>query len=113
MLPELDRERLLHIRDAANSIADFMAGLSEDIFQEVKLIQHGVINCLYIITEAATRVSDETRDRHPQIEWDVIRGMRNRLAHAYFDINLGLVWHSATVDVPRLLSVVEQILASD
>jgi uncharacterized protein with HEPN domain len=112
MLPELDKERLLHIRDAANSIADFTAGLSEDIFREVKLVQHGVINCLYIITEAASRVSDETRDLHPEIEWDVIRGMRNRLAHAYFDVNLSIVWHSATVDTPHLLAAVQRILES-
>lgn len=110
MLPEPDRERLLHIRDAAHSIADFTAGLSEDIFRDVKLVQHGVTNCLYIITEAASRISDETKKQHPEIEWDVIRGMRNRLAHAYFDIDLGIVWESATSDVPRLLEAVERIL---
>ncbi len=113
MLPEVDQERLLHIRDAARKIGTFVAGLSEDDFLQSDLVQHGVINCLYIIGEAAGRVSEATRVRFSAIEWDVIRGMRNRLAHAYFDINLGIVWYSATIDTPRLLALVEQILASE
>jgi len=112
MLPEPDKERLLHIREAARKIGKFINGLSEDDFLQSDLVQHGVINCLYIIGEAATRITQATRDRFPDIEWDVIRGMRNRLAHAYFDINLGIVWYSATIDAPRLLSAVERILAS-
>lgn len=113
MLPELDKERFLHIRDAAMKIGAFTALLSEDDFRQSDLVQHGVTNCLYIIGEAATRISSDTQSRFPDIEWDVIRGMRNRLAHAYFDINLGIVWYSATVDTPRLLAIVEQILADE
>ena len=113
MLPEPDTERLLHIIDAAQKIGRFIAGLTEDDFRQSDLVQHGVINCLYIIGEATNRITPATRDRVPAIEWDVIRGMRNRLAHAYFDINLSIIWYSATIDTPRLLSAVEQILASD
>jgi len=111
MLPELDKERFLHIRDAARKISVFIGWLSEDDFRQSDLVQHGVVNCLYIIGEAATRITAATQERFPDIEWDVIRGMRNRLAHAYFDINLGIVWYSATVDTPRLLATIEQILA--
>lgn len=92
MLPEQDRERLLHIRDAARQITTYTAGISEEGFTQSDLLQHAVIHCL---------------------EWDVIRGMRNRLAHAYFDINLGLVWYSATIDTPRLATVVEQLLSAE
>jgi uncharacterized protein with HEPN domain len=113
MLPNADKERLLHIRDASRKIAEFTAGLSEEEFRNSDLVQHGVMNCLYIIGEAASRVDSTTRERLPDIEWDVMRGMRNRLAHAYFDINLDIIWYSATVDTPRLLEVVETILASE
>ncbi|HUV03976.1 MAG TPA: DUF86 domain-containing protein [Armatimonadota bacterium] len=113
MLPELDKERLLHIMDAARKIGEFIAGLSEEDFQRSDLVQHRVINCLYIIAEAATRITQATRDRFPNIEWDVMRGIRNRLAHAYFDINLGIIWYSVTTDTPRLLAAVEKILASE
>ena len=111
MLPEPDRERFLHIRDAARKIGDFIAGLTEEDFRESDLVQHGVINCLYIIGEAASRVTQATCERFPEIEWEVIQGMRNRLAHAYFDINLGIIWQSAVVDAPRLLEAIEAILA--
>lgn len=110
MLPEQDRERMLHIKEAALKISRFIEGLSEDEFKNSDLVQHGVINCLHIIGEAASRITQETRDRFPVIEWDVIRGMRNRLAHAYFNINLDLVWYSASIDTPKLLENVEKIL---
>jgi len=113
MLPELDKERLLHMRDAAQKIGKFISGLSEEDFVRSELVQHAVVNCLYIIGEAANRISQATRDQFPEIEWDVIRGMRNRLAHAYFDVNLSIVWYSVTVDTPRLLAAVEEILASE
>ncbi|HEY3328701.1 MAG TPA: HepT-like ribonuclease domain-containing protein [Capsulimonadaceae bacterium] len=113
MLPDQDIERLLHIRDAARNIGQFVNGVSEQQFMESDLIQHAVINCLFIIGEVATRITDATRDTYHEIEWDDIRGMRNRLAHAYFDINLGIVWYSATVDTPRLLTTVEQIIDSN
>lgn len=111
MLPEQDKERLLHIRDAAKKIGKFVDGLSEEDFLQSDLVQHGVINCIYIIGEAATRITPATRKQFPGIEWDVIRGLRNRLAHAYFDINLGIIWYTATIDTPQLLASVEQILA--
>jgi len=113
MLPEPDNERLLHIRDAALKIEKFIAGLTEKDFRKSDLVQHGVINCLYIIGEAANRITPATREQFPDIEWDVIRGMRNRLAHAYFDINLGIVWYSATIDTPQLLVAIKRILASE
>jgi uncharacterized protein with HEPN domain len=113
MLPEEDRERLEHIVDAARLIAQFTTGLSEDDFRRSALVEHGVMNCLQIIGEAASRMTQDTRERHSIVEWDLIRGMRNRLAHAYFDINLAIVWYTATVSVPALKESVEQILAED
>ena len=113
MLPEADRERLMHIRDAALKIARFISGLTEEEFQQSDLVQHGVLNCLYIIGEAASRITPATREQFRNIDWDVIRGMRNRLAHVYFDINLGIVWYSAMTDVPRLLAAIERILESE
>ena len=112
MLPEQDKERLLHIRDAARDVGEFVAGLSEDDFRRSHLVQHGVTNCLYIIGEAATRIAPETQARYPEVDWGAIRRMRNRLAHAYFNIDLGLVWYTATVDVPRLLTDMERILSA-
>ena len=113
MLLEQDKERLLHIRDAAQKIEKFIAGVSEEDFRQSDLVQHAVINCLSIIGEATSRITHATRRQYTDIEWENIRGMRNRLTHAYFDINLGIVWYSAAIDVPQLLVAIDQILQSD
>ena len=113
MLPEMDRERLLHILDSGRQISEFINAISEEEFLKNVLIQHGVTHCLYIIGEAASRVSEMTQNNYPEIEWDVIRGMRNRLAHAYFDINLHIIWITATIDTPELMERVLKLLSSN
>jgi uncharacterized protein with HEPN domain len=85
MLPEADRERLLHMRDAAREAYIFVANLTVDAFYQSPVIQHGVQHCIFIIGEAASRISEETRQSIDDIDWRAIRGMRNRLAHAYYN----------------------------
>ena len=61
---------------------------------------------LIIIGEAATRVMDRYADfvaKNPQVPWRSMRGMRNRVAHGYFDINLDLVWDTVSIALPELL----------
>ena len=63
---------------------------------------------LVIIGEAATKVMDrypEFTAQNPQIPWRSMRGMRNRIAHGYFDINLDVVWETVQVALPELLTV--------
>lgn len=62
-----------------------------------------------IIGEAATNVSKECREKHPQIPWRNLIGMRNRLIHAYFDINLDVVWQTVTEDLPSLIAELEKL----
>ncbi len=112
MLPEADRERLLHMREAAREACGYVAGLHEEDFRSSSLVQRGVQHCLFIIGEAAAQTSDATREQFPEIEWDVMRGLRNRLAHAYFAIDLQVIWKTATVDLPRLLEDLERIAES-
>ena len=62
---------------------------------------------LVVIGEAATRLMDRYPgfvDRHPEVPWRSMRGMRNRIAHGYFDINLDLVWDTVRAALPELLS---------
>ena len=63
-----------------------------------------------IIGEAASKVSQETRNALPDIPWADLTGMRPRLIHAYFDINVEVVWQTVVHDLPRLLSALEKIL---
>lgn len=59
-----------------------------------------------IVGEAAKQVTAETRRKHPEVPWSAAARMRDRLVHHYFDINLDVLWSTATVDLPALLKVV-------
>jgi uncharacterized protein with HEPN domain len=76
-------------------------------FLEDKRTQQAVIMSLIILGEAATKVMDgyaEFTLTHPEIPWRSMRGMRNRIAHGYFDINLDVVWDTVQTALPDLLS---------
>ena len=70
----------------------------------------GIVKCIEIIGEAASRVSPETRQCWPGIPWAQVIGMRNRLIHAYFDLDLDQVWNAVTEDLPALLADLQNIL---
>jgi len=81
-------------------------GLSKDDFLTDKRTQQAVIMSLVIIGEAATKVMDgsaEFTQAHPEVPWRSMRGMRNRIAHGYFDINLEVVWETVQTALPDLL----------
>jgi uncharacterized protein with HEPN domain len=69
-----------------------------------------LIRELEIIGEAASKVSSDIRSQHPSIPWQDITGMRNRLIHAYFDVDLDTVWRTVSQDLPILKSNIERIL---
>ena len=95
-----------HMRQAATDACKFVDGLSKGAFLEDKRTQQAVIMSLIIIGEAATRVMDgyaEFTQAHPEVPWRSMRGMRNRIAHGYFDINLEVVWETVRTALPELL----------
>jgi uncharacterized protein with HEPN domain len=65
---------------------------------------------LEIIGEAARRVSQQTRDAHPEIPWEQMIGLRNRLIHEYFRVNLATVWDTVQNDLPRLIALIEPLV---
>lgn len=95
-----------HMQQAATDACSFVAGLAKDDFLEDKRTQQAVIMSLIIIGEAATKVMDgyaEFAQAHPDLAWRGMRGMRNRIAHGYFDINLDVVWDTVQTALPELL----------
>lgn len=113
MLPEADRERLLHMRDAAREACGFVANMTETDFQRSPLVQHAVQHCIFIIGEAASQISENTRSALVAIDWYAIRGMRNRLAHAYFDIDLEIIWRTVQENLPQLVAGLDELLSAD
>lgn len=95
-----------HIQQAAADVCSFVEGLDKDDFLEDKRTQRAVIMSLIIIGEAATKVMDgyaEFTQAHPKVPRHNMRGMRNRMAHGYFDIDLDVVWETAQEWLPELL----------
>jgi uncharacterized protein with HEPN domain len=95
-----------HMQQAATNACSFVEGLSQADFLKDKRTQQAVIMSLIIIGEAATKVMDsyaEFTQAHTQVPWRSMRGMRNRIAHGYFDINLEVVWETVQTALPELL----------
>jgi uncharacterized protein with HEPN domain len=77
------------------------------------MLAFGFARALEIIGEAASKVAPETRRTLREIPWGTIMGMRNRLVHAYHDVNPDILWASATQDLPVLLPLLRAALAGD
>jgi uncharacterized protein with HEPN domain len=77
------------------------------------MLVFALVHALQIVGEAASKVSVETRNTHSQVPWAIVIGMRHRLVHAYFDINLDLLWTTATEAAPALLAQIRPILPLD
>jgi len=90
----------------------YVSGIERSEFDASRPLQHSVVRCIEIVGEAASRLSKQLRQSNPQIPWVDIISMRNRIAHAYFDIDIDIVWKTATEDFPDLLSEVEAIARS-
>jgi uncharacterized protein with HEPN domain len=101
-----------HIRQAATDACSFAKGLSKEEFLSDKRTQQAVVMSLVIVGEAATQIMD----RHPeftqaqsQVPWRSMRGMRNRIAHGYFAIDLDVVWDTVQTALPELLKTLPAI----
>jgi len=106
-----DLVRLRHILDAAREAIDFCHGRDREELHGNRMLSLSLVRLLEIIGEAARGVSEECRRDHPHIAWKSMGGMRNRLIHGYFDVNLEIVWETVTKDLPPLLARLEAILA--
>jgi uncharacterized protein with HEPN domain len=97
---------LRHIRQAAEEACGFVEGLRKEHFLTDKRTQNAVLMCMMVIGEAATQVMDrypEFADRNSDVPWRNMRGMRNRIAHGYFEVNLDVVWDTVKNALPGLL----------
>lgn len=101
-----------HILQAANEACTFVEGLNKDDFLSDRRTQKAVVMSLIIVGEAATKVMDlhpEFTLRHADVPWRSMRGMRNRIAHGYFDINLDVVWDTVQIALPDLIKKLPHI----
>ena len=76
-----------------------------------EMLSLSLVRLLEIIGEAARAVSSEGRAAYPAIPWKKIIGMRDRLTHGYFDVNLDIVWETVTHDLPPLIVELERLVS--
>lgn len=100
-----DDAALLDMLAAARLVVEFRGGDDKRSFLDDPKTQSAVLHQLLVLGEAAKRVSEAWRARHPEIPWRAITGMRDRLIHEYAAVDLGEVWKTARTDVPQLLAL--------
>lgn len=107
-----DGHRLHHLLEAAREAVGYTAGRRREDLETDRPLMHSLVRCLEIMGEAAGVMSPECRDANPQIPWNDVISMRNRLIHAYFDINLDIVWRTVTEELPVVIVALEFFLSS-
>jgi uncharacterized protein with HEPN domain len=107
-----DSIRLQHMLDTAREAESFSRNRSRRSLDTDRKLALALVKCIEIIGEAAAQISNESHEALPQIPWSDIIAMRNRLIHAYFDINLDILWKTIIEDLPPLISELEKILDS-
>jgi uncharacterized protein with HEPN domain len=112
-MPRNDAAYLLEMLLAAQDAARFATGLTFSQFEKSRLHQYAILKAIEVIGEAAARVSAETKQNQPDVPWSEIVGMRNRLVHGYFEVNLQRVWDTVQNELATLIDQVEQIVPRD
>ena len=108
-MPERDwRLRLHDIAEALTAVESYVAGRDFPSFESDRRTVDAVVRNLEIVGEAANALPQAFREEHKEIPWDDVRAMRNILAHAYFRVDLDIVWKTAPIFGPRLLAYLRQ-----
>jgi uncharacterized protein with HEPN domain len=98
--------------DAAREALSFIEGKSRIDLNTNRMLVLSLVKDIEIIGEAAVKISRETLTQLPRIPWTKIIGMRNRLIHAYFEVDLDVLWKTAIEDVPSLIEELEKAIPS-
>jgi uncharacterized protein with HEPN domain len=104
-----DRDYLNHIVEAGRRIDFYTAEMTwEDFLEDVKT-QDAVIRNIEIVGEATKNLSNAIRGKYPEIPWKGLSGMRDRLIHHYFGVNLDIVWNVAKEELSEIVSQIQEM----
>ena len=105
-----DRIYLDHIVVSFTKVVQYLDDVSYEAYFEDEEKQDAIIRKIEVAGEATKRLSPEFREKYVHIPWRAIAGMRDKLIHDYFDVDLDTVWETATKDIPDLIPEIESIL---
>lgn len=108
-----DRDVSLYIKDMLESMEraeNFVEGMEYDDFSKDEKTSFAVIRCIEVMGEAAKQVPESIRKKHPGIPWKSIAGMRDKVIHFYFGVNLEKVWLVVKEDLPKIKPKIRKIL---
>lgn len=107
-----DKQRLIHISEAASSIEEFLVHVTKEEFLNNYMLQLAVTKLLENIGEATTRISKELQREHLDINWTIVVRSRNVYVHQYFALDLNIIWETAVADVPPLKKQIDTLLSN-
>lgn len=105
-----DDVRMRHMLDAADEAMALAKGKMRQDLDSDRLLGLALVRLLEVLGEAAGRVSETARKKHPQIPWSQMVGLRNRLIHGYDSVDMDIVWGIVTKDLPPVIEALEKAL---
>jgi uncharacterized protein with HEPN domain len=107
-----DSIRIKHMLEAAREAVVFSEGRERKDLENNRMLVLAIVKSLEIIGEAASKVSESCQANFNHIPWPEIINMRHRMIHAYYDVNLDIVWATVTQDLPGLIKELESLLSN-
>ena len=108
-----DITRIKHIIDASEECISFMENKSRKDLDANRMLNLSIVRLLEIIGEAARGVSAQLREKYPDIPWRQMAGIRDRLIHGYYDIDMDIVWKTVKDDVPAIIPLLENVIENE
>lgn len=108
-----DRQTTDYLNDilyAMSKVDEFTSGLTYEQFTEDEKTQFAVIRAIEVIGEATKNIPDPIKTNYTSIPWRNISGMRDKLIHAYFGVDMEILWKTATKEIPIIEPQIKQIL---
>ena len=108
-----DLIRMRHMLDAAQKAITFAVGKSRTDVARDPMLAYALVRAVEVIGEAASKISRDSQERHNEIPWRQVIGIRHRLIHGYDDINFDILWETVTTALPPFVRTLEGIIGSD